>query len=86
VWLQLKADITGKPVVRLNVSESGCQAGAMLGGVALGVWRDVPEATEALVSEGESFEPRPEQQEAYAELRETYAETWPAVREIAHRL
>ncbi len=86
VWLQLKADITGRPVVRLNVSESGCQAGAMLGGVALGVWRDVTEATEALVAEGEAFEPRPEVQEQYAPLRETYAETWPALREIAHRL
>ncbi len=86
VWLQLKADITGKPVVRLNISESGCQAGAMLGGVALGVWSDLAEATEALVREGEAFEPRPEQQEAYAELRETYAQTWPAIREIAHRL
>ncbi len=85
-WLQLKADITGKPVVRLNVSESGCQGGAMLGGVALGVWRDLAEATEALVREGEAFEPRPAQQAAYAELRESYAQTWPAIREIAHRL
>lgn len=85
-WLQLKADITGKPVVRLNVSESGCQAGAMLGGVALGVWRDLAEATAALVREGEGFAPRPEMQERYAPLRESYAQLWPAVREIAHRL
>lgn len=85
-WLQLKADITGKPVVRLNISESGCQAGAMLGGVALGVWRDLAEATTALVREGEGFEPRPEMQERYAPLRESYAQLWPAVREIAHRL
>ena len=85
-WLQLKADITGKPVVRLNISESGCQAGAILGGVALGVWNDVREATDALVSEGEEFEPRPQMREQYAKLRETYARTWPALREIAHRL
>ncbi|MFO8079588.1 MAG: FGGY-family carbohydrate kinase, partial [Armatimonadota bacterium] len=85
-WLQLKADITGKPVVRLNISESGCQAGAILGGVALGVWSDVREATDALVSEGEEFGPRAEMHERYAELRETYARTWPALREIAHRL
>ncbi|MEA3402484.1 MAG: FGGY-family carbohydrate kinase [Armatimonadota bacterium] len=86
VWLQLKADITGRPVVRLNVSESGCQAGAILGGVALGVWADVTEATQALVAEGQVFEPRPDAQEQYAPLREVYADTWPAVREIAHRL
>ena len=85
-WLQLKADITGKPVVRLNVSESGCQAGAILGGVALGVWSDVREATDALVSEGESFEPRPTMKERYAGLRETYARSWPALREVTHQL
>jgi xylulokinase len=85
-WLQLKADITGKPVVRLNVSESGCQAGAILGGVALGVWSDVREATDALVAEGEQFDPRPEMQEKYAELRETYAQTWPAIRDVVHDL
>jgi len=85
-WLQLKADITGKPVVRLNISESGCQAGAMLGGVALGVWRDLAEATAALVREGEAFEPQREMQERYAPLRESYAQVWPAIREIAHRL
>jgi len=85
-WLQLKADITGKPVVRLNVSESGCQAGAILGGVALGVWKDVKQATDALVTEGEEFKPRREMHEQYAELRQTYAQMWPAVRKIAHRL
>lgn len=85
-WLQLKADITGKPVVRLNISESGCQAGAMLGGAALGVWRDLAEAAAALVREGEGFEPRPEMQERYASLRACYAEFWPAIRNIAHRL
>jgi xylulokinase len=85
-WLQLKADITGKPVVRLNVSESGCQAGAILGGVALGVWGDVREAADALVAEGDEFEPRADAHEQYEELRAVYAQTWPAIREIAHRL
>ncbi len=85
-WLQLKADITGKPVVRPNVSESGCQAGAILGGVALGVWRDVHRATEALVAEGKTFTPRKEMHRAYEELRTTYADAWPALREIVYRL
>ncbi len=85
-WLQLKADITQTPVVRLNVSESGCLAGAILGGIALDVWDDVAEATETLVAEGDLFEPRAEMVERYARLRKVYADTWPAIREIAHRL
>jgi sugar (pentulose or hexulose) kinase len=68
------------------VSESGCQAGAILGGVALGVWRDVHQATRDLVVEGEVFSPRKAAAQAYEELRAIYAETWPALREITHRL
>ena len=85
-WLQLKADITGKPVVRLNVSESGCQAGAILGGVALGVWRDVQAATKALVAEGETFKPSKDAHTAHEKLRAIYADAWPALRSISHRL
>jgi xylulokinase len=36
-WLQLKADILGCPVSTVKVSEAGCQAMAMLAGVATGV-------------------------------------------------
>lgn len=82
LWLQLKADITGKEVVTLNVSESGCLAGAMLGGVATGEYASLTEATEALVREKESYLPDPAKHEQYRELYEVYARVWPAIREV----
>jgi xylulokinase len=86
VWLQLKADITGKTVVTLNVTEGGCLAGAMLGGVASGVYASLPEAVGALVQEREEYAPNPEQHAAYAGLYELYAGLWPILRDIVHRM
>jgi len=85
-WLQIKADITGKEVVTLNVSEAGCLAGAMLGGVALGVWHSVAEAVGALVHEGKSFEPRSGEHQKYQPLYEAYQDAWPALRDVMHRI
>ncbi len=85
-WLQLKADITGKEVVTLNVSEAGCLAGAMLGGVALGVWKSVDEAVGALVREERSFQPRADEHEKYRGLYESYAAAWPALADVIHRI
>ena len=84
-WLQLKADITGKEVVTLNVTESGCQAGAMLGGVATGVYGSVPEAVDALVKERASFSPDPERHAQYQEPFATYCQIWPTIGDLARR-
>ncbi len=81
VWLQIKADVTGKEVVTLNVSESGCLAGAMLGGVATGAYGSLQEATEALVQEKERYWPNPTKHAQYQELYAIYAQLWPAIRE-----
>ncbi|MBU0611428.1 MAG: hypothetical protein KKI08_26345 [Armatimonadetes bacterium] len=82
LWLQLKADITGKEIVTLNVSESGCLAGAMLGGVATGEYASLHEATEALVREKESYTPDAAKHAQYQELYAIYSQLWPAVRDL----
>ena len=85
-WLQLKADITGRECVTLNVSESGCQAAAMLAGVQAGEYASVPEAVAALVREKESFAPRAERHERYGEQFAVYRDIWPALRDVVHRM
>jgi len=85
-WLQLKADITGKEVVTLNVSESGCLAGAMLGGVATEVYDSVPQAVQQLVRERTLYKPDPEMHQRYERYFELYKQLWPQVREIIHQL
>ncbi len=85
-WLQLKADITGKEVVTLNVTESGCLAGAILGGVAAGVYDSVLEAVELLVHERTIFEPDAEMHQRYDQYFQLYQQLWPTVRDIVHQL
>jgi xylulokinase len=85
-WMQLKADITGRECVTLNVTESGCQAAAMLAGVQAGEYSSVAEAVEALVRERETFGPRESERAKYQELFGVYREVWPAVREVVHRI
>lgn len=86
VWLQIKADITGKEVVTLNASEGGCLAGAMLGGVAAGVYDSLTEAASVLVREKEAYTPDPARHARYQELFGLYIRVWPAIRDIMHQL
>ena len=86
MWLQLKADITGKEVVSLAISECGCLGAAMLAGVGVGEYGSVDEAVELLVSEKEVFEPDPSMHERYVERAAIYAELYPALRDITHRM
>lgn len=86
LWLQLKADIIGKPAVTINVTESGCQAGAILGGVAVGVYGSVTEAVGALVQERDVYEPNPARHEEYGDFYRLYVDIWPAIAELSHRI
>ncbi|MBM3499028.1 MAG: hypothetical protein FJX74_10195 [Armatimonadetes bacterium] len=80
-WLQIKADVTGTRVVTLNVSETGCLAGAILGAVAKGYYGSVDEACAQLVHEKAEFGPQEPNRGQYEQLYRTYKELWPAIRE-----
>jgi len=86
LWLQLKADITGKEVVTLSVTESGCQAGAILGGVATGVYESVQQAVEQVVREQTVYTPDSRAHEQYAEHFAIYKDLWPTLESIVHRM
>jgi xylulokinase len=81
-WLQMKADVTGREVVTLDVSEGGCLAGAMLAGVATGAYGSLDEAASALVREVRVFEPDARRHAAYAEHYQRYVQVWPRIAEL----
>jgi L-xylulokinase len=62
VWSQMFADGLGLPVEIANGSEFGAKGGAILGAVAAGIYRDVPEAISKMVSVVRRFEPDPARQ------------------------
>ena len=82
-WLQLKADITGKPIVRLDVTESGCLGAAIQAGIACGVYSSYAEAMERLIRLGDRFEPNLNTGKQYAEMYSTYKLLYQQVRPLA---
>ena len=57
LWLQIKADVLQRPVQRVAVEEAACLGAAILAGVAVGVYRDLGEATAHMVRLGRAFLP-----------------------------
>lgn len=86
IWLQLKADITGKEVVSLAISECGCLGAAILAGVGAGEYSSVDEAVNMIVSEVNVFHPDPERHKQYTERFAIYSELYPKLKEITHRM
>jgi xylulokinase len=86
MWLQLKADMTGKEVVSLAVSECGCLGAAILAGVGIGEYASVDEAVELLVSEVDLFKPDRDMYDQYSERFAIYSDLYPTLRDITHRM
>lgn len=72
LWLQLKADITGKTVVSSQVDEFGCLGAAILAGLGVGVFNDASEASGRFLKDKQVYVPRPESQVEYEEVYKSY--------------
>ncbi len=85
-WLQLKADITGVPVVVPEVTEAAAWGAALLAGGGCGCFQDVTEAAFRSVSLTRRFDPDPARALCYAERFALYQQFYPAVRDIQRDL
>jgi xylulokinase len=82
IWLQLRADITGKPVHTVNVKETGCLAAACAAGVGIGTFESAAQAIEAFVRPVRGFEPDPGRARRYDDLFSQYQQVYPSIRAI----
>jgi xylulokinase len=73
-WLQMKADVFGKPVASLAVSEAASFGSALLAGKAVGVYESVAEASKRLVRVREVFEPDTARHRDYEQRYRKYVE------------
>jgi sugar (pentulose or hexulose) kinase len=71
--LQLRADVTGLPVERVPVSESGCLGAAFIAGLGAGIFNN-PYDIQHLVARGKIFEPRKELRGQYESAYRMYKE------------
>ena len=81
-FLQLKADMMGKPVTSLLVSEAGTLGVAILAGTACGAFRSHQEAVAGLVRKKRVYEPDPQQYAKYQARFSTYKKLYPLMQEL----
>jgi xylulokinase len=86
LWLQLQADVYGRPIRRPVIDEGPAYGAALLAGVAAGAFADVGEASGRVRLREEVTEPDPERARRYDELHGVYASLYPALRDAMHAL
>lgn len=86
LWLQLKADILGLPVVAPAVTEAACLGAALLAGVGAGIYPDVTGAAARIFKPVRTFQPDPERRALYDQRYAVYRTVYPAVAPISYRL
>ena len=83
-WLEILAAVLDLPLEVCHVQEGAAYGAALLGGVAAGLWMDVPEAVDECVRVTRTIEPRADWVERYAALRPCYDALYPGLHGIQH--
>ncbi|MEM2703228.1 MAG: FGGY-family carbohydrate kinase [Candidatus Bathyarchaeia archaeon] len=86
VWSQIKADVLGKPVIRLIVSDAEAVGSAIIAGVGVRIFKDIVEASEKMVRIAEVIKPRNEYYEKYTKLFEIYKEIYLNLKDTFRKL
>ena len=66
-WIQLSADILGRPFMRPKITEAGVLGAAIVAGVGSGIFPSLAVGVETMVRPERTFEPNPRQQRLYDE-------------------
>jgi xylulokinase len=85
-WLQLKADVTGIPVVTPRVTEAAALGAALLAGVGAGSFPSVAVAAGRFLQLNETYLPDPARHDRYTRQYELYRQVYPAVAPLSHQL
>ncbi len=81
VWLQIKADITGKPITVPRELETTALGAAMLAGVAGGLFANLSEAAQKAVTVTTTIEPNFANKSAYDDAYALYRQVYDALQE-----
>jgi xylulokinase len=87
LWMQIKADVTGRRVRVVDVPEAVAVGAALLAGLGAGVFKSPAEAAGTVACPSTVYEPDPERVAAYDDyFANIYRQLYPALREVNHRL
>lgn len=84
LWLQMKADILDRPVIRAAVEDAPCLAGAILGQSHVG-GASVEALAGGMIREEAIFTPRPERHRLHAQRLAAYRELYAALKPLSRR-
>lgn len=84
-WMQIVADVCGKTLPVPEVTIGASYGDAMMAAVAAGYWKDFDELA-SKVKIASTYEPNPENHEAYKKYQKLFDELYPATRDIVHQL
>lgn len=86
LWKEIIASATGLALEEINVDEGPGLGAAILAGVGAGVYKDVVEASDSIISVTKVVEPNPEWRQTYQELYGVYKDLYPALKPAYDRL
>jgi len=81
-WRQMQCDTFGAPLVKMAVEEGAAFGAALLGGVAGGLWPDVPAACAATVRTQEPVSPDAAAAAEYERYYRVYRDLYPALKPV----
>jgi xylulokinase len=85
-WLQTKADIFGKPVMAMDVSEAACLGVAILAGVAIQAFSSIEEGVAHMVKVRRVHEPDMDNHQRYMNQAQRFAQIYPTLAQLNHQL
>ena len=86
LWMQLHADITGKPIVIPEEQQAVSLGSAIAGAVAAGMYGSLGEAAAAMVRFARTIEPDSAVTERYRIYVDQYEATYEALKGLSHEL
>ena len=86
LWLQMKADITGIPVVTPKITEAAGFGAALLAGVGVGIFPSAAEAADRFLELTGTYHSDAARQVAFARNYELYKKLYPSISFISHSL
>lgn len=86
LWMQIHADVTGKPITIPEEQQAVSLGSAIAGAVGAGMYKDLQEAASQMVRVAKRIEPDPEKTKIYEEYVRQYDATYNALKDESKRL
>ncbi len=85
LWLQIKSDVCGYPIVKMKEEETSTLGAAIMSAVSIGDYTSFDEAVKEMVKTGKSFYPEDKNREIYVKNYSLYNEIYHVLKPVFKR-